>query len=310
MPFFRRFIELVTAYAGPEQRVYFSIQTNGSLLDEEWASFFFENRFLVGLSLDGSREMHDLYRVDANGDGSWGRTVRSFRLLQRKSVDVNLLCVVTGQFARRPQQMYGALKKLGARYLQFIPCLDPLDAERGTLPFSLSAQEYGEFLCRLFDLWYRDWKSGSYVSVRQFDDYVHLLTGQAPSACSAAGHCGDYLVVESTGSLYPCDFYATDAWLLGDIREAGGLSKVFESEKACRFHEEGEQRPAACRSCEWFFICRGGCKRDWCTAYDGEKKNYYCEAFRRFFPHSIERLREIALAEISYAHNVAYGNCP
>ena len=303
LPFFRRFVELVNGSAAPGTRVSYSIQTNGSLLDAEWAAFLAENRFLVGLSLDGSREMHDLNRVDAEGKGTWGRTVKALRLLQKSGVEVNLLCVVTGQLARRPQQMYNSLKRLGVRYLQFIPCLDPIGNARGSAAYSLRAEEYGAFLCRLFDLWYEDWKRGEYVSVRLFDDYVHILCGEPVSACSASGRCGSYLVAESDGSLYPCDFYALDEWRLGDLRDGRSLKAIAECETARRFLAGSEERPNACRACRWFFLCRGGCRRDWCER-DGETVNGFCESFRRFFPHSIDRLREIAAAEIAFTRGL------
>ena len=298
LDFFRRFVLRAESCAQGRQRVSFSIQTNGTLLDDAWAAFFKEKRFLVGLSVDGDRGLHDLNRVDANGKGSWSDAVRALRCLQKYEVDVNLLCVVTGSCARHPQQVYGALKRLGVRYLQFIPCLDPIGEERGREKFSLTPEAYGSFLCRLFDAWYDDWKNGRYCSIRQFDDYVHLLTGGEVSACTASGHCGRYLVVEADGGLYPCDFYVLDPWRLGTVGEEP-LASVIGGQTERRFLAEGERRPDGCRDCRWFPICRGGCKRDWIQR-EGETVNYFCEAYRRFFSHSITRLREIAAAELEY----------
>ena len=170
--------------------IAFHAFTNGTLIDEDWARFFRDNRFLVGLSLDGTKDLHDANRVDSQGRGTWNTVARALTLLQKWQVEVNLLCVVTGPAARRGQAIYQNLKKLGGRYLQFIPCLDPMEEERGGRPFSLTPERYGRFLCTIFDLWYQDWERGDYVSVRLFDDYVHLLAGQRAGTCATAGTCG------------------------------------------------------------------------------------------------------------------------
>ncbi len=295
LPFFRSFLELEARCAVPGVRVFHSIQTNGTLLDEEWAAFLHQNGFLVGLSVDGPRDLHDLYRVDAEGKGTWSRATQALRLLQKHRVEVNLLCVVTGTCAKRPQMVYRALQKLGVPYLQFIACLDPLEGERGGAPYSLTPALYGRFLCGLFDAWYLDWKNGRYTSIRLFDDYIHLLLGRPAGTCATAGQCGRYLVAEGDGSLYPCDFYVLDGWKLGEIGSCS-LEQASRSPLACRFLEEGQQRPPACRECTWFSLCRGGCKRDWHTV-NGAAENYFCEAFRTFFSHAYPRLCEIARAE-------------
>ena len=219
LPFFQRFVELERQYLRPGLTVEHSIQTNGTLIDEDWARFFRDNRFLVGLSLDGTKDLHDANRVDSQGRGTWNTVARTLTLLQKWQVEVNLLCVVTGPAARRGQAIYQNLKKLGGRYLQFIPCLDPMEEERGGRPFSLTPERYGRFLCTVFDLWYQDWEQGDYVSVRLFDDYVHLLDGQRAGTCATAGTCGRYFVVEGDGSVYPCDFFVLDQWRMGKLGE-------------------------------------------------------------------------------------------
>ena len=300
LPFFRSFLELEARYAVPGVQVFHSIQTNGTLLDEDWAGFLRRHNFLVGLSIDGPKDIHDLHRVDGEGNGTWNRVTQALRLLQKHHVEVNLLCVVTGTCAKRPQKVYRALQKLGVPYLQFIACLDPLEGERGGASYSLTPALYGRFLCGLFDAWYLDWKAGHYTSVRLFDDYIHLLLGRPPGTCATAGQCGSYLVAEGDGSLYPCDFYVLDGWKLG---EAGSctLEEASRSPLARRILDEGRQRPPACRTCSWFSLCRGGCKRDWRTV-NGAAENYYCESFRAFFSHAYPRLCEIARAELRAGH--------
>ena len=292
LDFFRGFLALEAELCPVDIRISHSIQTNGITLDEAWAKFFREHRFLVGLSLDGTRELHDKFRVDSQGKGSWNRVTRALTLLQRYQVETNLLCVVTGAMARSPQKVYQSLRKLGDHPLQFIPCLDPLDTQRGTMPHSLTAQGYGKFLCQLFDCWHQDLKNGTYVSIRNFDDYLRLMLGMPPGSCAASGACGSYLVAEGDGSLYPCDFFVLDQWCMGNISEIS-VTQALNSPKSLAFLEEGRSRPTACRTCPYVMLCRGGCKRDWIHSSVGAE-NYYCAAFRSFFDYALPRLQEAA----------------
>lgn len=295
LEFFRNFVSRSRALCPAGVNVSFAIQTNGILLDEEWTAFLKKEDFLVGLSLDGYRDLHDLHRVDARGRGTWHEVRRRLLLLQRHDVRVNALCVVTAQCAHHPQKVYNELKKLGVRYMQFIPCLDPMGRERGGQPFSLTPQSYGSFLCSLFDLWYGDWLKGNYHSVRLFDDYVNLALGSPCSTCATCGQCGGYFVVEGDGSVYPCDFYAVDEWCMGRLGEIP-LSAMADSETAVRFLRRGQQKPAECAACRWRSLCGGGCPNDRIETRDGTH-NYYCSAFKTFFSHAAPALARIAAAE-------------
>jgi uncharacterized protein len=295
LDYFRSFVALVDKHRPSRVGVTYSIQTNGITVDEEWADFFRAHRFLVGVSLDGDKGLHDLHRVDPKGRGTYDRVAGAVKLLQARGVEVNLLCVVTGSCARHPRKVYTALKSLGVRYLQFIPCLDPLEEERGGMPFSLKPKDYGSFLCGLFDAWYQDWEQGQYMSVRLFDDYVHLAMGLPAGTCSTSGSCGSYFVAEGDGSLYPCDFYVLDEWRLGKVGEAP-LEELAGGDRAKEFLAEGERKPDACRDCKWFRLCSGGCKRDW-HEEDGVLKNYLCAAFQRFFGYAGDRIAHIARLE-------------
>lgn len=294
--FFQAFLETEARYWKPGVQVLHSIQTNGMTLDEEWARFFSEHKFLVGISIDGDKGLHNLHRVDAAGEGTWSRVLKALRLLRQYHVETNILCVVSGGCARSPQRVYASLKKLQARYLQFIPCLDPLDAERGSLPHSLHPGEYGAFLCGLFDVWYSDWKAGQYISIRMFDDYVHLFMGLPAGTCATWGQCGTYFVAEGDGSLYPCDFYVLDQWRLGSVHDDVPLGEIARNETAKAFREQSRIKPAGCSDCPWFHYCNGGCRRDWHAA-GGEVRNYFCSSFQTFFRYAAPRLREIAMAE-------------
>ena len=295
LDFFRRFLDLERKYAKPGVRVQHTIQTNGLLLDEEWAAFLQKNRFLVGLSMDGGKAMHDRFRADARGEGTWRRVRAALDLLEKHGVETNLLSVITGQTAKHPEQFYRELKATGCRFIQPIPCLDPLGSD-GNEEYSLRPKQYGKFLATLFDLWYRDWAAGDYVSIRPFDDYVHLLCGGVPSSCTAAGRCGQYLVVESDGTVYPCDFYTVSEWSLGNIRDKG-IEELLSGELAREFIRAGGEKPEECRTCPYYRACRGGCKRDYLPTLNHER-NRFCEAYKSFFSYAWERLGQAAAAEL------------
>lgn len=295
LPFFQTFAALARRLCPEHVGLSFSIQTNGILLNEEWAEFFFREGFLVGLSLDGFKEHHNLYRLDAQGGETWNRVVKAVALLNKHHVDVNALCVVTGQCAKRPERTYRELKKLGFQYLQFIACLDPIGAEKGGQPFSLTPSAYGNFLCRLFDLWYQDWERGQYHSIRLFDDYIHILLGDNASTCATCGSCGSYFVVEGDGSVYPCDFFVLDQWRMGKLGERS-LADMAAGERAAAFLQWGREKPAECGNCRWRNICCGGCKNDWVQGQDGIH-NYYCGAFRSLLDYAMPRMRRIVQAE-------------
>lgn len=297
LPFFRHFAEKVKQYRPPRVRISFAIQTNGTLLNEDWAQFLKAEGFLVGLSVDGFREAHEAHRVDAEGNGTWKRVLTAKALLDQYAVDYNALCVVTGHCARHPEKAYGSLKNLGFRYIQFIACLDPIGHDRGQEPWSLTPERYGRFLCRVFDLWYRDWVQGNYHSIRLFEDYVHVLLGDGASTCATCGKCGAYLVLEGDGSAYPCDFFVLDHWKIGSIGEMT-IADMAASEKTAAFLHWGSVKPVECAACPYGVICNGGCKNDWYTDETGSH-NYFCASFRELLDHALPRLQQIARAELA-----------
>ena len=297
LPYFRHFAEKVKQCRPPKVRVSFAIQTNGTLLNEAWAQFLKTEGFLVGLSVDGFREVHEAHRVDAEGNGTWKRVLTAKALLDQYAVEYNALCVVTGHCARHPEKAYGSLKNLGFRYIQFIACLDPIGHDRGQKPWSLTPERYGRFLCRVFDLWYRDWGQGNYHSIRLFEDYVHVLLGDGASTCATCGKCGSYLVLEGDGSAYPCDFFVLDHWKIGSIGEMS-IADMAASEKTAAFLHWGSVKPVECAACPYRTLCNGGCKNDWYTDEAGPH-NYFCNSFRELLDHALPRLQQIARAELA-----------
>lgn len=291
LDFYRDFVSCVKETVPKALAVQYAIQTNGMLLDRDWCRFFQENRFLVGLSLDGNRECHDRFRRDGEGKGTYHRVMKAARLLEEAGVDYNVLTVVTGHLARHIQSVFSALCKEGFRFQQYIPCLDPLEEERGEQGYSLSPEQYERFLKTLFDLWYRELEQGRYWSIRYFDNLVWMLNGHAPEQCSMLGCCGLQYLVEADGSVYPCDFYGLDGYRLGNIQQDSWeeLDRVREE---IGFVEASRRVPAECKTCQWYPLCRNGCRRDRAVEEDGLGRNYYCRAYAGFFAYALPRLRQ------------------
>lgn len=198
-------------------------------------------------------------------------------------MEYNILCVVTGRNARSIEQIYRFYKKNNFRWLQFIPCLEPMNCQRGTEKYHLSCQEYGEFLIRLFDLWFADLKKGDYVSIRHLDNWMRILLGEQPEACNMTGRCSVQFVVEGDGGVYPCDFYVLDEWRMGTIGEQS-FAEMQKGEVAGEFIQASLRVPEKCRSCNLYGICRNGCRRDRLVTESGQiDRNFFCEAYRTFF---------------------------
>ena len=296
LDFFRDLTDYVARHPNPKRiRVHYAFQTNGYALDEAWAAWFAENHVLVGVSLDGPKEVHDRYRVDAAGKGTYNRVIASIRLLEKHHVDYNILTVVTAANARRARQLYDYFKKNGYRYQQYIECLDPIGEVPGGHDYSLTPERYEVFLKALFDAWYLDMKAGRYVYNRYFENLMMIFAGQGPESCNMRGVCGAQWVIEADGSAYPCDFYALDEWRLGNIN-----TESFEAMEQKRadlgFIQWSTQVAEECRSCKWYALCRNGCRRNRepITA-DSTGRNYFCSAYQHFFEYAFPRLQEIYL---------------
>ena len=294
LDFFRSLTDYVSAHPNPRGvRVHYAFQTNGYALDEAWAQWFAQNKVLVGISLDGPKELHDRYRVDRAGKGTFNRVMASIRLLERHGVDFNILTVVSAANARRGRQVYEFFKKQGFRYQQYIECLDPIGQAPGGNEYSLTPERYGAFLKAVFDAWYLDMKAGRYVYNRYFENLMMLLSGQAPESCNLQGVCAPQWVIEADGSVYPCDFYALDRWRLGNIL-TDSFPEMEQKRQELGFIQWSRRLPEPCRACRYVMLCRNGCRRNRepVTA-DSTGKNYFCEAYREFLDYAAPRLMEV-----------------
>ena len=290
LDYYKKLLYYQNLYNRSGIQVLNAIQTNGYVIDDEWAKFFAENHFLVGVSLDGTKEIHDALRLDSAKNGTHQRVLDSIRLFQKHGVDYNILCVVTDAVAKNAKQVYQALKQ--HKFLQFIPCLDDLNGQ--THEHSLTAKAYGEFLKQTFDEYYKDIQNGNYVSVRTFDNYIMVLMGRVPEDCSMRSGCGSYFVIEADGSVYPCDFYALDDYRLGSINENSFIA-LAKSQNAKRFLEQSRMPDPKCAECKWHFLCKGGCRRHREPFDNGNPgPNIFCEGFIDFFEYAYGRMKELA----------------
>ncbi len=217
LEFFEYLIEVQNKYRKYGLTINNAIQTNGMVIDEKWARFFAENNFLVGLSVDGNEYIHNKFRVDPKQKGTFDQVMHAAKLFDEYEVEYNILTVVTADVAKNINKIYQFFKSQNFTYLQFIPCLDPLYEERGKYNHSLTPELYGRFLKDLFDSWYKDIKKGDYVYIRYFDNLLHMILGSYPEACGMLGRCTNQHVVESDGSVYPCDFYVLDTCKIGNL---------------------------------------------------------------------------------------------
>jgi uncharacterized protein len=304
--FFRRAVELQKRYAGGK-RITNALQTNGTLLDEEWCEFLADNRFLIGLSIDGPRELHDAYRVDKQQRPTFDAVVRGLELLKSHRVEFNTLTVVNRLNSERPLEVYRFLKEIGSGFIQFIPLVErvaptrlkvlgfdfnepPLagvadqDASPVT-PWSVESKQYGEFLCAIFD----EWVSGDVgrVFVQLFDVALGNWLGKGSSLCVFAEKCGAALAMEHNGDVYACDHYVYPQYRLGNLMNAS-LGEMVASPQQQKFGQDKQSTlPDYCRRCEVRFACNGECpKHRFIRTPDGEDGlNYLCAAYKRFFNH-------------------------
>lgn len=285
--FYQAFVAYVEARRS-QQHVSYALQTNGLSLTDEWARFLSQHHFLVGLSVDGPDLAHDALRPDAAGNPTHARVMASYRLLRAAGVEVNVLTVLSSQLARRPQELFDFYLREKIDFVQLIPCLAGLGGQGAE--HALTPRDFSSFYQAFFDLWLKEAERGHVLSVGLFDTVMQLLLGQVPQACGALGFCTPQYVIESTGDVYPCDFYALDEWRLGNVR-GDSLAQMDASPALRAFLAEPRRVCAACASCPFEGICHRGCKRTNSAYYD----ETYC-GYREFLEHTVDPLARVARA--------------
>jgi len=318
LDFFKRSVAFVEMYRQPGQNISYTLQTNGTRIDGEWAAFFKEHNFLIGLSLDGTKAMHDAYRLDKGGQGSFDQVMRGWRALLQKEVDFNILCTLHAANADYPLEVYRYFRdELGTQFVQFIPIVER--ATPATLPIanqgwsaspggdrplylqagdqvterSIKPEQYGRFLMAVFDEWVR--RDVGKVFVQMFDVALGSWMG-AYTLCVFAPTCGNALVLEHNGDMYSCDHFVEPNFLLGNIQETH-LAELAASYKQTRFGQAKQDAlPKVCQECAVRFACNGGCPKDrFNRTPDGEPGlNYLCEGYKLFFKHIDRPVRMMA----------------
>jgi uncharacterized protein len=291
LDFYKKAVDFEKKYNDKGLTIENTIQTNGLLIDDEWAEFLHENNFLVGLSLDGPKKLNDGARVDVSGNGTFEGIMDTVNLLRRYNVDFNILTVVTDEISKKASYLYKFYKKNKFPYVQLIPCMDEAgrNDEIHSNPYAVTPFGYGKFLCELFDLWYADFVNGEIMDIRIFSNLAQMAVGYPAEECGMNGFCTCYFAVEGDGSVYPCDFYCMDEWRLGEVSDS--FSKLYGSDKAKQFVQSSAHTSDECRHCPYFKLCRGGCRR-WREPFSDGKPglNYLCEGYKIFFEHTLERI--------------------
>jgi len=298
LDYFRTIVALQRKHQRPGWRIDNGMQTNGLLLDEEWGRFLSAERFSVGLSLDGPRELHDRYRVTKGQKPTHKQTMRAFKLLRRHRIPCDILCVVHDQNVHHPTQVYRFFKEIGARSLGFLPVVEPApDAEGAVSPHTVPADAFGAFLCTIFDEWVR--QDIGRIAVQMFEEAARPARGLEHSLCVFRQTCGDIPVVERNGDFFCCDHYVDAQHRLGNIRETP-LVELLESQAQRAFGQaKRDTLPGYCRTCEVRAMCNGGCPKDRFMRTPGgeEGLNYLCAGFKRFFTHSLPYTLKLATLE-------------
>ena len=336
LDFFRRSVGLASKYRQPHQRVLHTIQTNGTLIDDEWAAFFKQHNYLIGISIDGPRHLHDVYRVNKRNEGSFDNVVRGWNCLRKHNVDVNILCTINAANADHPQEVYRFFRdELGAQYIQLIPIVEratpetievanqgwggqrgadrPLYTQSGNLVTerTVTAEQFGKFLIEIFNEWVA--RDVGKVFVTTFDIALGSWMGQH-NACIVSPTCGNALVLEHNGDVYSCDHYVEPDHLLGNVKR-NTLKTLVTSEKQRRFGQaKFDTLPQYCRECPVLFACYGECPRNrFITTPSGESGlNYLCAGYKAFLTHIDQPMRKMAqlLGQGRYADEIMSGHQP
>ena len=309
LDFFRRAIDLERQYARPGQRILNTIQTNGTLLTDEWGEFLKANGFLAGISIDGPREMHDAYRVDKGGKPTFNRVIRGLDVLKRHQVDWNVLTTIHAVNGDHGRQVYTFLRdELGATFIQYIPIIErateqslpvadagwghgvkgrPLYTQEGSLVThrSVGPEQYGRFLIEVFEEWVR--RDIGTVYVQMFDTALANWYGEGGGMCVHAETCGSQLALEHTGDLYSCDHYVEPGYLLGNIKDKHMLELIVLPQQAKFGQDKRDTLTRYCRDCDVRFACNGGCPKDRfaISPYGEPGQHYLCPGYKDFFHH-------------------------
>lgn len=300
LDYFQKIITLQQKHKpqNPNIQIENAIQTNGVLITDDWAKFLKEHNFLVGLSIDGNKEMHDAYRKDKRGKGSYDLVVKGLNYLQKYDVATNALCVVNSLNAQQPKQVYRHLVgALGFRFIQFIPCVEPMRQGKNihVTPWTVRPKLWGQFLTEVCNEWYRA-NHVQQVYIQLFDLQVGYKFGMESSLCLFKQDCGDALALEHNGDLYACDHFVDDEWRLGNIAKESLSDLAFSAKQTAFGKMKSGTLPRNCHSCPYLTRCWGECPKNRFVpdAKSPYPKAYLCEGWKYFFKNTDDIFTEIA----------------
>ena len=291
LDFFRAAVALQKKYARSGQVMENSLQTNGLLLNDQWCEFLRKENFLVGISLDGPAAIHDFYRKDHAQKGTFAEVMRSIGLMKKHDVQFNILCLLTDRNIKSPVELYNFFRSHDFKFLQFINCYER-DYMSGALrAFSVRGEETGEFYIKLFDEWFN--KDFFNVSIRFFEDILLYLVDGVKASCCYNQECSSYLVVEHNGDCYPCDFFVSEEWKIGNLMKSG-VREISNSPQRAKFSSLKADVAEACRECRIASFCKGDCTRFRYLPKTGYKNlSEYCTAIKMVYCHIEPHLPEI-----------------
>jgi len=294
LDFYKKTVELQKAHGVSGQEVGNSLQTNAILLDnDDWCKFLQESKFLVGVSIDGPKGLHDHYRLDLGGHGTWDRVMAAIERMKAFKVEYNTLSLVNNLTADHADEVFDFLIGLGMRYLQFIPCVEVDPETDEVADFSVTPKQYGDFMCRIFDRWL-DFGPQN-LSIRDFDSILTYCAGGRHTICTFDRKCSQYIVIEHKGDVYPCDFFVDPKWHLGNILETP-IEDLAASARKKTFARKKENLCNKCLVCRHLAVCRGGCMKDRAPfdKNDYGRESYFCESYRQFFDYALPRFMQVA----------------
>jgi uncharacterized protein len=291
LDFYKKAVELQKKYGSPGRKASNSLQTNAVLLDRQWCDFLRENEFLVGISIDGPKEYHDFYRTDRAGNGTFDKVAGAIELCLDRGVEFNALVLLNDRNTAQPDELFDFFLKMRLRYLQFITCVEN-DPQTGQIAgFSVTAGQYGRFLCRIFDRWIDH--GPEKLSIRDFDSILSWCLAGEHTICTFQRLCDSYIVVEHDGSCFCCDFFVRPAYRLGSILE-DPIDKLAGGDKKRAFARRKRNLSSKCIVCRYMELCLGGCIKDRVASGSDTGPSYLCEGYRMFFEHSLPRFRQLA----------------
>lgn len=297
LDFFEKVIEFQNKYLPKGWQFQNSLQTNAIFLNDKWCDFLKKNNFLVGVSLDGPRQIHDYYRKDKKGRATHQRVMQGINLLKKHNVNFNVLCVVNNLNSQKPLEIYNYFKKLGVEYIQFIPLIEVDHSENNlegiVSSYSVRAEDYGDFLIEIFEEWVR--KDLGKIFVQIFEEALAAWAGQNSSLCIFSRTCGDAAVMEHNGDFYSCDHFVFPEYKLGNINHSS-LTEMLQSNKQTQFgRNKLEELPQYCIKCKYKFFCNGGCPKNRINDFKdkGESLNYLCSGYKKFFAYIDSYLKQI-----------------